>query len=217
MSAKSRANLRAAFETGDRPDGDDFADLIDSAVNLTDTSAQSIASPITTPSFSTGALSATSLYTNLQYVRGLSTHENPYCEAYADVTAITSVEATASWTQVSASLTAVNKSVFSVSGKDVTYTGSVTAKFAIHALVNARLSSSVNQWFGVSKNDAVVSGSVTKIRLPAAGLYQFSVDSVVELKGNDVIGLRTQNPDGPIASPEVFGVRYTIRPDFWGA
>lgn len=216
MTAKSRANLRSAFETGDRPDGDDFADLIDSALNLTDTSAQSIASPLSVPSVGTGTVSATSVFANLQYIRGLSTHENPYCEAYADVTAITSVETTASWTQVSASLTAVNKSAFSVSGKDVTYTGGATAKFSVQALVNARLSGAVNQWFGLARDGTLVSGSVAKIRLPAAGVYQVAVESVMELTGSAKVTLLTQNPDGPVASPEVFGVRYTIKPEFWG-
>lgn len=216
MAAKSRANLRAAFETGDVPDGDDFGDLIDSFVNITDTSAQSVASPISPPSLTTGTVSATTVYANVQYVRGLSTHENPYIEAYADVTAITSVEATATWTLVSAALTAPNASSFSVSGHDITYTGGVTAKFMVEAQIDVRGSTNQQLWFGVTKNGTIVSGSISKAKLAVADLVTRSTRTIVELKGTDIISSRFQVPDGPIASPQVFGVRYMITPAFWG-
>lgn len=216
MAAKSRANLRAAFETGDVPDGDDFGDLIDSFVNITDTSAQSVASPISPPSLATGTVSATTVYANVQYVRGLSTHENPYIEAYADVTAITSVEATATWTLVSAALTAPNASSFSVSGHDITYTGGVTAKFMVEAQIDVRGSTNQQLWFGVTKNGTIVSGSISKAKLAVADLVTRSTRTIVELKGTDIISSRFQVPDGPIASPQVFGVRYMITPAFWG-
>ena len=47
MTAKSRTNLISEFQTGDVPDGDDYQDLIDSAVNLTDSSAQTVTSKLT--------------------------------------------------------------------------------------------------------------------------------------------------------------------------
>jgi hypothetical protein len=47
VTAKSRANLRSEFQTGDVPDGDDYEDLIDSSVNLTDSSAQTVTSKLT--------------------------------------------------------------------------------------------------------------------------------------------------------------------------
>lgn len=47
MTAQNRTTLKAAFETGDVPTGSDYADLIDSSLNLVETSAQSIASPVT--------------------------------------------------------------------------------------------------------------------------------------------------------------------------
>ena len=216
MAAKSRANLRALFETGDVPDGDDFGDLIDSFVNITDTSAQAVASPISPPSVSTGTVSATTLYANVAYVRGLATHENPYIEAFADVTAITSVEATATWTLVSASLTAPNASSFSVSGHDITYTGGVTAKFRVEAQIDVRGSTNQQLWFGVTKNGTVVSGSISKAKVAAADLVTRSTRTIVELKGTDIISSNFQVPDGPIASPQVFGVRYVITPAFWG-
>ena len=47
MTAKSRANLITEFQTGDVPDGSDYQDLIDSALNLTDSSAQTMTSKLT--------------------------------------------------------------------------------------------------------------------------------------------------------------------------
>jgi hypothetical protein len=216
MTAKSRANLKAAFETGDKPRGDDFGDLIDSFVSITDTSAQSPASQLIVPSVATGTVSATTVNANVLYVRGLATHENPYCEAYADVTAITSVEATATWTLVSALLTAPNKSAFTVSGHDVTYTGGVTAKFMIEAQIDARGSTAEQWWFGVAKNAALVSGSITKGKITNADLVTRTTRAIVELKGNDILATQVQVPDGPIGSLQVFGVRYMIAPVFWG-
>jgi hypothetical protein len=46
MTAKSRSALKSAFETGDIPDGTDYADLIDSFLNLSDTTAQTVTSDI---------------------------------------------------------------------------------------------------------------------------------------------------------------------------
>lgn len=47
MTAKSRATLKAQFATGDVPAGSDYADLIDSCLNLVDTTAQTAAAQIT--------------------------------------------------------------------------------------------------------------------------------------------------------------------------
>jgi hypothetical protein len=47
MTAKTRSNLVTEFQTGDVPDGSDYQDLIDSALNLTDSSAQTMTSKLT--------------------------------------------------------------------------------------------------------------------------------------------------------------------------
>lgn len=47
MTITSRVSLKNSFETGDKPNGSDYENWIDSFVHLTDTSAQSIASPVT--------------------------------------------------------------------------------------------------------------------------------------------------------------------------
>jgi hypothetical protein len=47
MTARARATLKTSFENGDTPQGSNYEDLIDSAVNLTDSSAQTITSKLT--------------------------------------------------------------------------------------------------------------------------------------------------------------------------
>lgn len=46
MTAQSRATLKANFEDGDTPTGANYADLIDSFVSLTDSSAQTLSGPL---------------------------------------------------------------------------------------------------------------------------------------------------------------------------
>ena len=60
MTAKTRATLKQQFATGDVPTGSDYVDLIDSFVNITDTTAQAIASEavFTTVSGATGRFSS---------------------------------------------------------------------------------------------------------------------------------------------------------------
>jgi len=232
MTAKSRANLKAAFQTGDTPDGDDFADLIDSFANLTETSGQTLAGNVTLDGLTattvsaanlfgdtakvSGAVTAGSVYADTARISGLSTHRNPYGEAFVDVTAITSIEATGSWVQVSGILTAPNASGFTVSGHDVTYTGTVTAKFLVDCQFEARGSALQQLWLAVAKNDAVVSGTISKRRLTDAELAVHGTRGVVELKTSDVVSLRVQTPDGPISPLDTFGVKYMITPVFWG-
>lgn len=47
MAAKTRANLKLAFETGDTPDGSDYTNLIDSFISLSDSTAQTMGSDLT--------------------------------------------------------------------------------------------------------------------------------------------------------------------------
>lgn len=47
MTAQNRATLKSEFETGDVPDGTDYANLIDSFLNLVETSAQTVNGAIT--------------------------------------------------------------------------------------------------------------------------------------------------------------------------
>jgi len=69
MTAKNRSALKTSFQTGDIPTGDDFSDMIDSAVNTVDTSSQSVASALAV----TGALSGGSLSSSTTLAVGVQT------------------------------------------------------------------------------------------------------------------------------------------------
>lgn len=66
MATKSRTNLKSLFETGDTLTQASFTDLIDSNINLTDTTAQTLASNLTVPNLAANQISADTGYiTNL--------------------------------------------------------------------------------------------------------------------------------------------------------
>lgn len=68
MAAQDRSTNKAAFENGDKPQGSDFANLIDSFVSLSDSTAQTITSKLEGSEF-VGAVSAgnTSISGTLTY------------------------------------------------------------------------------------------------------------------------------------------------------
>lgn len=179
-------------------------------MNFADTSGQIGAGAISFAQVIATLVCAGTVYTDVIY------HQNAYAEAYADVTAITSIEATATWVTVSAALTAVNKNLFSVSGHDLTYTGTVTAKFMVNAACEARGSANQQLWVAVTKNGTPVSGTISKGRHISLDVANRTAQGVMELKTNDIISMQMQVPDGPIASPEVFGVKYLLVPVYWG-
>lgn len=61
MTTRNKASLTLLFEQGDTPTGTDFADFIDSQVNVAETSAQTIASPLTATEFIAPRVSATNV------------------------------------------------------------------------------------------------------------------------------------------------------------
>ena len=65
MTTFSRTSLKSFFETGDVPSGSDYANLIDSCLNLVDTSAQTIASPIIPTELITARVSAGNITSTL--------------------------------------------------------------------------------------------------------------------------------------------------------
>lgn len=58
MTTYNKSSLAAFFQTGDVPDGTDYANLIDSQINVVETSAQSMAGPLVTTEVITPRVSA---------------------------------------------------------------------------------------------------------------------------------------------------------------
>ena len=79
MVAKNRADNKALFENGDKPQGSDFSNLIDSYVSLADTTAQSVTSDFQAQKFigpvSAGnvSISGTITYTGNTTVAAIAT------------------------------------------------------------------------------------------------------------------------------------------------
>lgn len=64
MTIQSRTTLKSTFENGDRPQGSNYADTFDSFLHLTDTTAQSISSPITVTTLGATTVSAATVSAN---------------------------------------------------------------------------------------------------------------------------------------------------------
>lgn len=61
MTTYNKTTLKTFFETGDIPDGNDYANLIDSQVNIVETSVQEMGGPLYTPELITNRVSAANL------------------------------------------------------------------------------------------------------------------------------------------------------------
>jgi hypothetical protein len=61
MTNQSKSVLQALFETGDVPSGSNYSDMIDSSVNLAETSAQTMIGPLISTEFIAPRVSATNV------------------------------------------------------------------------------------------------------------------------------------------------------------
>ncbi len=61
MTMYNKSTLKTFFETGDVPDGGDYANLIDSNLNLSETAIQSMSGPLATTEIITPRVSATNV------------------------------------------------------------------------------------------------------------------------------------------------------------
>lgn len=61
MTQRNKSTLTALFQTGDVPTGTDYADFIDSYVNVVETTVQTMAGPLSTTELITARVSATNI------------------------------------------------------------------------------------------------------------------------------------------------------------
>ena len=138
MTSKSSSALKGKFEQGDKPQGTDYADLIDSFVNKTDTSAQTMLSHLNGPSATITTVSAdTVVSTNIrsQEVSASAVyHNNPYVHMWTDVTAVTTCKTLDTTVLLNATTTS-DSVLFSQTSGVATYSGK-TAKFLIQANIS---------------------------------------------------------------------------------
>lgn len=83
MTAKNRPTIKAVFEQGDKPQGSDYEDMIDSYLSVADTTAQSLSSPlVVTGAFGASTtVSAPSIETSALFVTGAISAESVFVSA----------------------------------------------------------------------------------------------------------------------------------------
>lgn len=137
MAAQTRAVNKARFENGDKPQGSDYVDLIDSFPSLSDSTSQSLTSDLSIPGLVVTNLSAASAnVTGGLRVEGIITVSggtNFLSQAqgflFTEVTGNVSASATYVEINVSASTLTALTSAFSVTAASLQYTGSQTKNF----------------------------------------------------------------------------------------
>jgi len=126
VTAQNRATLKLLFEDGDKPDGSNYADWIDSMVSIADTTAQTISSDFTAPKL----IATTEVSSPLVVTTEVSASVGNFAVLTADTLSAQSI-VTSAMSGVNAvytgtvSASAVNADIFlGISG---TYTGTVSA------------------------------------------------------------------------------------------
>lgn len=88
MTEKSRPNLKSTFQNSDIITEEAFIDLIDSCLNLVDTTAQQFSSPVVTPGITVTTVSAANMYATNTFGESVTVsaahHKNPFIELTND-------------------------------------------------------------------------------------------------------------------------------------
>lgn len=147
MTAQTRAVNKARFEQGDKPQGSDYEDLIDSVVMLAETTVQAMSGPLTVTTLTAAAVSAASVNTPALIVTVVSAN---------------SIDASA------ASFTRASAAVLVAASANITgnlnVTGSVTANSIVASAAAFTSMSAASLSF-----DAIVTAMVTASAVTGAG------------------------------------------------
>lgn len=222
MAIKSRATLKQSFENGDVPTGSDYEDLIDSFLNLADTSAQTVDGPIHGAAVRYTTVCANSLFTdNLSSVSAISfndvtantikvsgltaediaTSAISYKIPYGSVlkrsnnTVNANTSAFASISAHTASGRSTSHFTTSTSGR-LHYNGP-TADFLIHYTISASLdtvSSAENIQFAVSQKGTVVTATRTTFAAVSTRAESGAGSGIINLSSGEYVDLVVRIP-----------------------
>lgn len=162
MTQYNKTTLKTFFETGDVPFGQDYANLIDSCLNVVDTENQDIAGPISPTELSTARVSAGNINTTgTLTVAGITSVQDIYASTIrASAFSITGVFSAAS----------INTTGNITAGGDITASGRVTSgTMTVTAAISA---ASLNVTGDVLAQTGMVFGSAARI---GNGLYRAPV------------------------------------------
>lgn len=222
MTTYNKATLKTFFETGDVPTGNDYANFIDSYVNIVDTASQTMASPLVVPEIITPRVSAANAnYTgtvsgvDLYLSQSLFARNANLTGNFVASAATFSGPATFSSTLSAASLN-VAADVSAVSGS--VYCSAVRASMGVY--LGASIVSAAGTAQGtaavlpsiINRGKGVVDGVTTGFAIPAnrTGLVQYIINDTVSANlypptGGQINVLATNAP-----FPMTANILYTI-------
>lgn len=188
MTAQSKATLKGKFETGDTPTGSDYADLIDSALNTADTTAQTLSSDLTVPVLTATTVTANAVnassatLTNLDVtnfaVTNLSAVTVTAGTVQADnVTVVSAVSAKDMWTT---SLTSTDINSTNVSAGQLWVGGTQIKQEAfcmIYAVASADTTfSAASGWQRLLATTSAAPGLAVNVTQATTNGFMFSMD-----------------------------------------
>jgi len=204
MAQQDKATLKQAFETGDAPTGSDFENLIDSQLNLAETTAQTINGPVNfaggvtfasisaatvggnTGMFGTISTSGISAVTvSASNIFGLARAE---CFATSPGTISTTAINSYVVTNVGTSAESLSQFTHNGSGR-LTYTGSLTKNFMFDVdFTVSGVTASQNVAVRLGKDGTSQSKTTIELRLSAtSALFCGHVGGIITLTANSYV------------------------------
>lgn len=219
MTTYNRTTLKTFFETGDVPTGTNYADLIDSCLNIVDTGAQSIAGPLNptelvTPRVSandvnvTGTLTVTTFTTDSIVVSGLSVTTASAATLYGTSIVAGIVSATSIYTDAFSSP--------SITTSAATITNGVTQGVGVVSAAGSTQATAATLINVINRGKGIVDGQTTGFTPPAnrTGLVQYLFNEGASANlwppvGGTINGLAVNTPFPLAASAMVTIVHLT--------
>lgn len=216
MTAQTRAVLKSNFETGDIPDGDNYANLIDSFVSLSDTTAQSLSSSLEAPTVIAATVSAGTAYADTLIVKTAQVNGNvsassgafntltvngnavvgvggvAKAEIYLEATATTSIGSTGVYEMIGGTFTADSNFLEGFSAKstgEVVYQGTSDAIILVQFYLSlAAQAATTMTGMRIGKNGTTIAKSqMNRFISSADQAGAVSVGAYVEVSAGDTI------------------------------
>lgn len=150
MTISTRPSLKSRFETGDTPEGSDFADLIDSFIALQDNTVQELTGGIS------GTVGRFAIVSAQTVVADTIKGQSPYFERANDGNIVVVTSASNAWQNITLGVSGFTGSGFSAGSVFTHLTDSGVATVAINASVSFSQTSNNDIKFTVIKDNAEV-------------------------------------------------------------
>lgn len=214
MTAKTRAVLKTAFETGDTPDGNDYGDMIDSFVNVTDSTAQAIQSDFRAANVSadgdvkasanviaTDASIANAITCSALTVDGAPVFGEAYGQLYVAASGVATVASAGQHYVPQATTSAPSLSGFvHTSPFRLTYSAGPTRRFVVHATLGIEIAGTADvASLAIMKDGVAMSAeAVTHLIGASAQVHNMSIVGIATLAsaGYVEIGLANTTDTG---------------------